>query len=39
MLMRPRLNRAKDLGEKGLEYIGRSILQKLNQENMATNTF
>jgi hypothetical protein len=39
MLMQPRVNRAKDLGEKGLEYIGRSILQKLSQENVVTNTF
>jgi hypothetical protein len=37
--MWPRANRAKDLGENGLEYIGKSILQKLNQENMAINTF
>jgi hypothetical protein len=35
--MRPRVNRAKDLGENDLEYIG--ILQKLSQENMATNTY
>jgi hypothetical protein len=33
--MWPRVNRAKDLGE----YIVRSILQKLSQENMVTNTF
>jgi hypothetical protein len=37
--MQPRVNRAKDLGENGLEYTGRSILQKLSQENMVTNTF
>jgi hypothetical protein len=37
--MWPRVNRAKDLGENGLEYIGKSILQNLNQENMAINTF
>jgi hypothetical protein len=37
--MPARINRAKDLGENSLEYIGRSILQKLSQENMVTNTF
>jgi hypothetical protein len=39
MLMKPRVNRAKDPGENGMEYIGRSILQKLSQENMVINTF
>jgi hypothetical protein len=37
--MQSRVNRAKNLGENGLEYIERMILQKLNQENMVTNTF
>jgi hypothetical protein len=37
--MQPRVNRAKHLGENRLEYIERSILQKLSQENMVTNTF
>jgi hypothetical protein len=36
--MWPRVNRAKDLGKNGLEYIGRSILQMLSQVNMDTNT-
>jgi hypothetical protein len=39
MLMQPRVNRAKDLGDNSLEFIGRLILQKLSQENMVTNTF
>jgi hypothetical protein len=37
--MWPRVNRTKDLGESDLEYIGRSILQKISQENMVPNTF
>jgi hypothetical protein len=40
--MQPRVNRAKDIGEfiaSNLEFIGRSILQELSQENMVTNTF
>jgi hypothetical protein len=37
--MQPRVNRAKGLGENGLEFIERLILQKLGQENMVTNTF
>jgi hypothetical protein len=37
--MQPRVNRAKDLGENSLEFIGRSILQKISQKNMVTHTF
>jgi hypothetical protein len=37
--MWPIVNMAKELEENGLEYLGRSILQKLSQKNMVTNTF
>jgi hypothetical protein len=39
MLMQLRTNRARDLGENDLGYIGTAILQKLSQENIVTNTF
>ena len=38
MLIQPRANRARELGERGLGSIGRSILQKLGQKNIVTNT-
>jgi hypothetical protein len=37
--MQPSVNRAKDLGENSLQFIGSLILEKLSQENMVTNIF
>jgi hypothetical protein len=37
--MQPRVNRAKEPGENSLEFIVKSILQKLSQGDMVTNTF
>jgi hypothetical protein len=37
--MQPRVDRAKDLGENGLEYIDRSILQKFKPRKYAYKYF